>query len=538
LVFAVIGLSQSDIVNNDGIKAPVHQANIGKIVFTAKPAAAGTIQEGDFLKSAELNASGGLAMTAFTANSLTNYLHRLAPELSADDLVRNGNYQFAFYVDGILVHTENLNPAWIPADSKNSKTIYSATLINPANPDSRWGVIWQMFLISGGAQALTPGKHLLKLEMRPYLTSNGLKVGDVIAAGELSMNVPGIKIDENLVEIWPIKDAEGWELSKDTYNKEKIRDLNRRIAEGVYKDIKSIVVIKNGKLLIEEYFNGADRQLLQNTRSVGKSFTSALMGIAINEGYIKSESQTLSEFYDLRKFANYSSKKEGVTLKSLLTLSSGFDANDDDPDSPGNEAKMYPTSDYTKFALDLSMDNKTIVGEKWRYFTAGVNVLSDILNKSVPGGLEQYANAKLFKPLGISKHEWDYTPQRIVFGGGGLQLTALDFARFGQLYKGGGRWNGRQVIPRDWVTKSFTKYLNVPYGPKVFYGYLFWNMTYTVGDKPYETFFATGNGGNKIFIFKDQPLVVVITATAFGKWYMHRQVDSMMERFILPAVVN
>ena len=80
--------------------------------------------------------------------------------------------------------------------------------------------------------------------------------------------------------------------------------------------------------------------------------------------------------------------------------------------------------------------------------------------------------------------------------------------------------------------------MNVPYAPNLFYGYLFWNVTYKVGNKQYETFFATGNGGNKIFVFKDQPLVVVITATAFGKWYMHRQADSMMERYILPAVIH
>jgi CubicO group peptidase (beta-lactamase class C family) len=121
---------------------------------------------------------------------------------------------------------------------------------------------------------------------------------------------------------------------------------------------------------------------------------------------------------------------------------------------------------------------------------------------------------------------------------GGLQMSALDFAKYGQLYKNGGRWNGKQVIPESWVNKTFTKYINVPYGPTFFYGYLFWNMTYSVGGKQYEVFYATGNGGNKIFVFKDQPLVIVITATAFAKWYMHRQVDSIMERYILPAVIR
>src|SRR5262249_38517219 len=121
---------------------------------------------------------------------------------------------------------------------------------------------------------------------------------------------------------------------------------------------------------------------------------------------------------------------------------------------------------------------------------------------------------------------------------GGLRMRSLDLAKYGQLYKNGGRWNGKQIIPANWVIKSFSRYANIPYGPNLFYGYLFWNTTYNVNGKSYETFFATGNGGNKIFVFKDEPLVIVITAAAFGKWYMHRQVDSMMERYILPAVLH
>lgn len=527
----------SDIVKSDGITNPLHRANLGRIVFTSKVIPPESLKESDFLKTFELKETGDLAIKAFLGNSLTNYLHRLAPELPVDELTRNGSYQFSFFVDGALIHTENLNPFWIPAENKNTKTIYEATLLNSANTESPWGAIWHIFLLSGGWQSLTAGKHLFKLEIRPYLKTAELKVGDVIAAGELPLTVVKPKIDEKSA-IQLIRAGSGWQISKESYDKEKIHELNRAINGNLYKQITGIVVIKNGKLLIEEYFNGSNRNALQNTRSVGKSFTSALMGIAINDGYIKNENQTLKDFYDLKSFANYSPKKESVTIKSLMTMSSGFDANDDDENSPGNEEKMYPTDDYVKFALDLPMDDKTAVGEKWRYFTAGVNLLGDILHKSVPAGLEKYADQKLFQPLGIKNYKWDYTPQKVVFTGGGLEMSALDFAKFGQLYKNGGHWNGKQIIPREWVNKTFTKYQKVPYGPNLFYGYLFWNTTFNVGGKSYEAFFATGNGGNKIFIFKDQPLVIVITATAYAKWYMHRQADSMMERYILPAVIG
>jgi CubicO group peptidase (beta-lactamase class C family) len=540
LLLSAFAFGQTDIVKSEGISSPLHRANVGKIVFTNKPVTVPieSLSEADFLKTFELGETADLTMKAFLGNSLTNYLHRLAPELSADELTANGNYQVSFFVDGALVCQENLYPWWISAERKNTETIFGATLIDSADPESPWGAIWHILQINGGAQALTAGNHLIKIELRPYVKATELKVGELIASGELRLTVIKPKLDEKLIAIQPIEAGSGWQVSKDTYDQNTIRELNRAIAENLYKDIKSIVVIKNGDLLLEEYFNGADRNTLHNTRSVGKSFTSTMMGFAINDGYIKSENQTLKDFYDLRKFANYSPRKETVTLKSLLTMSSGFDGDDDDENSPGNEEKMYPTDNYVKFALDVPMDDKTEVGEKWRYFTAGVVVLGDVINKSVPGGLEKYADEKLFRPLGIRKYEWQHTPQRVPLTAGGLQMSALDFAKYGQLYKNGGRWNGKQILPQSWVDKTFTKYLNVSYGPEVFYGYLFWNTTFKIGDKSYETFFATGNGGNKIFIFKDQPLVIVVTATAFGRWYMHMQVDSIMTKYVLPAVTK
>ncbi len=538
LVFSVTVLAQTDIVKSDGITSELHRANVGRITFMAVAIPLGNYKETDFLKTYELKPAGNLYLRAFLGNSLANYLHPLAPAMSAEDLIKNGNYQFSFYVDNALVYTENLHVGAGLPEAKKTKTILSVPLMTTDEVDS-WGrFMWNRFMMNGGEEALTAGNHSLKIEMRPYLKTSELKVGDLIAAGELELNVVKPKIDEKRIAVQPIAPASGWRVSRDAYNKAEIRELNQRIAENLYKEITSIVVVKNGELLIEEYFGDATRETLHDTRSVGKSFASAMVGIAINDGYIKSENQTLKDFYDLRRFANYSAKKETVTIKSLLTMSSAFQGNDDEEDSLGNEEKMYPTSDWVKFALDLPMDEQREVGETWTYFTAGVVVLGDILQRSVPGGLEKYADKRLFKSLGITRYEWQYTPQKVANTAGGLRMNALDFAKFGQLYQNGGRWNGKQIIPKNWVDKTFTKYVNIPYDPKWFYGYLFWNITFNVNGKPYEAFYATGNGGNKIFIFKDQPLVVVITATAYNKPYPHPQVNRIMEKYILPAVTG
>ncbi|HJQ68389.1 MAG TPA: serine hydrolase [Blastocatellia bacterium] len=538
LAISVTAYVQTDLVKNEGIKSPLHQRNVGRVTFMSKLIPIDEYKETDFLKSFELKESSDLNIRVFMGNSLTNYLHTLAPALSAEELTRSGNYQFSFFVDGALVYKENLHPGAGLAESKNTRTVFRVPLISTTNEDS-WGrFLWNRFMISGGEEALSAGTHLLKLEIRPYLKATEIKVGDLIAQGQLQVVVVKPSVDEKQIAIQPIKPASGWEISNDDYDKAKFRDLNLRIAQNTFKEITSVVVIKEGKLLIEEYFNGAGRETLHDTRSVGKSFASALAGLAIRDGHIKSEDQTLREFYDLNRFANNSPKKAGVTIKSLLSMSSAFDGSDMNEDSPGNEEKMYPTGDWVKFTLDLPIDSAKVVGENWDYFTAGVVLLGDILNKSVPGGLEKYADQKLFKPLGIKKYEWQYTPQKVVSTAGGLRMSSLDLAKFGQLYKNGGLWKGEPVIPRSWVESSLTKRLKLPDEGGGFYGYLFWNGTYNVNGKQYEAFYASGNGGNKIFIFKDEPLVVVITATAYNRPYAHPQVNRMMERYILPAVIN
>lgn len=289
---------------------------------------------------------------------------------------------------------------------------------------------------------------------------------------------------------------------------------------------------------MEEYFNGAKRETLHNTRSVGKSFISTALGIAINDGHIKDENVLLRNFYELSTFQNFSENKKEVSLKNFLTMSSAFEGNDSDMDSPGNEENMYPTDNWVKFTLDLPIDSNKKNGNQWAYFTAGCVVLGDIVHQSVPNGLEKYAHKKLFAPLGIENYQWQYTPQKVANTAGGLQLRSVDYAKYGQLYQNNGKWNDTQLIPKSWVEKSFTHHQEIPDSSEEYYGYLFWNKKYQIGDQKYEVNYASGNGGNKIFVFKDIPVIVVITATAYGRPYAHPQVDQMMEEYILPAILD
>lgn len=529
-------LSQTqNITEPEKIENAVQKNRLNTIIFLDKVISLENTKESDFLKTMIFQEDKDFDIRVFMDNSLVNYLHQLNPALSVDELLKKGNYQFNFIVDGKLIYTENLNSGAGNPESKKIKTNFRIPFLSTTNEDS-WGrYLWMRFyLANGGIDALETGNHTLKIEIKPYLKTSTLQVGNVIAQGEIQLIIPKKNISEQQIAVQNIKPKSGWKVSEEKFSTEKIRALNQKIAKKRFRDITGIVVIKNEKLLVEEYFNGYKRDSLNDTRSVGKSFSSALMGMAIKDGYIKNENQSLKEFYNLKQFNNYSSKKDRVTIKSLLTMSSAFNGNDEDYESPGNEENMYPTDNWIKFILDLPMtENK--IGKNWSYFTAGVVLIGDILDKSIPSGLEYYADKKLFQPLGITDYKWQFTPQHKPSLAGGLRMKALDFAKFGQLYKNNGVWNGKQILDKNWIKKSFTNYFP---DRKDFegYGYLFWRKVYKIGNKEFESYQSSGNGGNKIIIFTEIPIVIVITATAYNKPYAHSQADKIVQDYLLPAV--
>lgn len=540
VLFIVSGFSLGQSKNStdpEPIVHPVQKKYLNRIVFLDKTVPLDQLKESDIIASTEFQEDKNLDLRVFMDNSLVNYLHQLDPSLSPDELLKKGNYQFSFYVDGKLIYTENLNTgAGIP-DDKKKKTTFRIPLLSSKNEDS-WGrYMWMRFYLgNGGIDALEEGNHLLKIEIKPYLKTPALKTGNMIAAGKIQLNIPHKNIPEQQIAVQKIQPNSGWKVSNEKLDEEKIRLLNRKIAENRFREITGIAVIKNEKLLLEEYFSNSGRDSLQDTRSVGKSFASALAGIAIRDGYLKSENQMLKEFYDLKQFKNYSSAKDSITIKSLITMGSGFDGNDSDENSPGNEENMYPTENWVKFALDLpTTENKP--GKTWSYFTAGVVLTGDILDKTVPKGLENYAEKKLFQPLGITNYKWQFTPQQKPSLAGGLRMRVLDFAKFGQLYKNNGVWNGKNIIDKNWIKKSFTNYFTNDQDFEG-YGYLFWRKVYKVGDRSFEAYQSSGNGGNKIIIFTEIPVVIVVTAKAYNKPYAHIQTDKIVQEYLLPAIFN
>lgn len=516
---------------------PLEQVNT--IFYSKKDVRKRDNLEPKFLKQFILNEDKFLTIHFTLDNPLVHSLQLLAPSLSVDELLDKGNFQFSILVDGEVVYVQNLNIGAGLVKSKTTQLTHTIPLITPEQIDY-WGwFMWLKFMKMGGGQdALSEGQHVLNIEVRPYLKRDELQVGELLAKGSIDIHVPEIPVDDNLIPVQDIQPNSGWGVSNDDFDHTKIEALNKKIAQERFEEINGIVVVKEGQLLIEEYFNGEGRDSLHDPRSVGKTIASTMMGIAIEEKYIKSEEVQLKEFYNLKSYKNYSPAKDVVTLKSLLTMSSGFLGDDSDFDSPGNEEFMYPTDDWVKFTLDLPIQKDIVMGKDYTYFTAGAVLLGDIIHKSVPGGLVSYTDKKLFSPLDITNYQWEYTPQDVGNTAGGIRLRAVDFAKYGQLYKNKGKWNGKQILTEEWVEKSLSKQVKQLNGDYGYYGYLFWNKIYTVNGKDYEVSFCTGNGGNKIFVFKDIPFVVVITSSAYNLPYAHSNVDKMMVDYILPAVIT
>ncbi|MBW8523096.1 beta-lactamase family protein [Chryseobacterium chendengshani] len=544
-LFCIKGFSQSqDLVKTDGITNNLHRYNIGKVTFMNGNIPLDQYKQADFLTSFPLTYKSDLNIRVFMENSIANYLHQLAPELSSDELLEKGNLQFSFFVDHQFIYKDNISPGcWIgnANELKNTLTTFRIPLTS-SKGENLWALhLWERFQLNGGENALKEGKHQLKIEIRPYFKideKTEAKVGKLIAEGQVELVIETPKATAKQIAIPMIQHNSDWKISDFKLDKKKIEALNKEIVTYNLKEITSIVVINDGKLLLEEYFNGADRNTLHDPRSAGKSFVSTLMGIAIKDGYIKDENQTLNQFYNLKNFENYNVKKEQIKIKDLLTMSSSFEGSDANSDSPGNEENMYPTDNWVKFTLDLPVDDAKNNGGKWDYFTAGTIILGDILDKKVPGGLEKYADEKLFKPLNIKNYQWQYTPQNVANTAGSLQMTSLDYAKYAVLYKNNGIWNGKQILPQDWVQKTFTHQIKIPERENEFYSYLFWNKTVNYKGKNYETYYCAGNGGNEFIIFKDLPIVIIITAKAYNKPYGHPQAEKIVRDFILPAILK
>jgi CubicO group peptidase (beta-lactamase class C family) len=318
-----------------------------------------------------------------------------------------------------------------------------------------------------------------------------------------------------------------------------LSEMEREIEAGQLRKISSVLIARHGKLAYEAYFDGTDATALRDTRSVTKTVTSMLVGIAIDRGLLAGVAEPVVKFFPDRKpFANPHPRKERITIEDFLTMSSPLDCDDNNENSPGNEERMYETRDWVRFALDIPLRTQSGRGRANRpsarvfsYCTAGVTTLGGVIERVTSTTVPEFAKQNLFDPLGINRVEWQYSPAGQAQTGGGLRLTSRDLLKLGQLYADGGRWGPKPVVSAAWVSRSVRAHVRVK--DSTHYGYLWWVREYEAKGKKFSVFYMAGNGGNKVAVVPALNMVVVITSTNFNTQGMHEQTDRLLTDYVL-----
>jgi CubicO group peptidase (beta-lactamase class C family) len=315
----------------------------------------------------------------------------------------------------------------------------------------------------------------------------------------------------------------------------RIAELFRRVEDRTFPGIDGIVIVRRGALVGEAYFGGYGPDRDHDLRSATKSVTSLLVGAAIDRGLLTLDTSVVSFFPEYRPPAGWSAGQQRLTLIDLLTMRSGLACDDFDATSPGNEARMYPTSDWLRFFFAIP-DGAAPPGQRFSYCTAGVVLAGELLSRAVHESVPAFAARVLWQPLGITSARWASTPTGGTMTGGNLRLTPRDMARLGQLMLDHGRVRGTQVVSSKWVERSCRPIVDEP-DTGYRYGLLWWIRNPIVDSLPIPSCHASGNGGQKIYLFPSVDLVVVFVGRNYDHARLgHRQPAEILARYILPAV--
>jgi len=298
-----------------------------------------------------------------------------------------------------------------------------------------------------------------------------------------------------------------------------------------HADLGAVVVMQGGRIVAQRYFNGEQPDTLHDVRSVGKSITSLLVGAAVDRGRIACVCDPVQRYWPAARTGAFGD----VAIEDILTMRSGLAADDDDPDSFGHEDKLDAAPDTVAFMLAVPRAN--VPGSVYRYNSMTAHVAGLLVENAAGTDLEQFAREVLFAPLGIRHWSWGRDASGHAKGEGNLALGARDLAKIGELVRAGGRFDGRRVIGAAWIDQSLRPRVDIAEVDRYAdgYGFFWYSKVQRLGDRALTVHFASGNGGNKIYVVPSLDLVVVVTSSAYGKGYGQRRSEEIL-RTVLAAV--
>jgi CubicO group peptidase (beta-lactamase class C family) len=369
----------------------------------------------------------------------------------------------------------------------------------------------------------------------------GLLVLAVIATG-WSISCNNSLFDE------PEDTGDGWataSLESVGMDEEVLWDMMDRIENETYQNIHGIVIIKDGTLVFEEYFNGYtwaynsqfrgdlvswDRDMIHNLASVTKSFTSTLIGIAMDRGLYQGVGDNLIPYFPEYEIL-ITGEKEDITLEHLLTMRAGLEWNEGElPYSdPNNDlVRLFSVSDPVRYILEKPLIHTP--GTVFYYSGGCTNLLGESIRSASGIRMDAFAGEYLFEPLGITNYAWDFINSDFIHASGNLKLRPRDMAKLGYLFLNGGNWKGNQIVSETWVDAATTERVSFTWGG---YGYQWWMQTFHVESVDYDVYYAAGWGGQKIYVIPDAEMVVVFTG---GNYITTEPTDQILSSYVLKAL--
>jgi len=315
-------------------------------------------------------------------------------------------------------------------------------------------------------------------------------------------------------ETWPTDEFETGKLPFGLSPKvqQGIIELKGKLIGGSQTD--SLLILHKGKIVYEQYYNGYDANTVHKQYSITKSVMSALIGIATGEGHIGGVNDKVIDYFPDAMIPDGHESKRNMTIGHLLTMTSGIDTDAcwnafmeaGGLNAAPGEVPLFPTDVKDSALWAFELPQKRAPGTKYQYDSVAPSILGGILERATGRKLLDYAQEKLFGPLGMTSVIWDKAPDGLPLGGFGISMTSRDMARFGYLYLNYGRWEDKQIIPAGFVAITPPRSMSI-----MAYGYLFWNHSLAPFSNYYE---ANGINGQLIIMKPSRDIVVVRTGDA------------------------
>jgi CubicO group peptidase (beta-lactamase class C family) len=320
----------------------------------------------------------------------------------------------------------------------------------------------------------------------------------------------------NRRDYWPTNDWKNLSPESVGIDSNKLFSIDKEI-EVRLRGVNCFLIIRNGNIIHEKYFNGYNREYINHMCSVTKTIISALIGIAIEKKFIKSVDQKVLDYFPDFKPKKSDYFKSHLRIKHFLTMTTGLMWMNTGKGHEPMFRRLLKEKNWVNSILNLPTNDRMF--GQFQYSSAVSHLLSAIITKATKNSTQGFAERHLFKPIGISnKTEWMKDPQGINIGGYGLKLSPRDLAKFGFLYLNQGIWKDKQIIPKEWIVESLQNYGEG-------YGYHVWITK--IGD--FNAFMAAGYGGQYLTCFPKLDLIIVITSNALiRRWRDPRYINDKL----------